>query len=283
MLTRPKAEITFAPEAPALDRWDPALALAPEGVSAEGGAIEVFDVIGDGWDGDGVTLKSVRAALTAAGGKPVDVLINSPGGDLFEGFAIHSLLLDYKGEVTVKILGIAASAASIIAMAGARIEIAPAAFLMIHKAWGVVIGNSDELRVIAEDLDKFDDAQARLFAKRSGADQARVAEWLCAETFFSASDAVEHGFADAVMAEPMASRDKKGARALIARRTVEAALRGQGRSRAQRRALIRDIREGTPGAADMDPQGGTPSAASDASEAGAFIAGAARLIEALKS
>src|SRR6185436_2438068 len=133
----------------ALERWAPDLMAA---AASEESTISVLDPIGvDPWTGEGVTAKRIAAALRSIGAdKDVVVNINSPGGDLFEGMAIYNLLREHQGKVTVKVLGVAASAASIVAMAGDEIQIARAGFLMIHNTWVIAMGNRNDLREIAD-------------------------------------------------------------------------------------------------------------------------------------
>lgn len=102
--------------------------------------------------GRGVTAKRISAALRAIGNNDVVVNINSPGGDMFEGLAIYNLLRSHSGKVTVNILGIAASAASIIAMAGDEVQMGRGAFLMIHNCWAVGVGNRHDFAKLANDL-----------------------------------------------------------------------------------------------------------------------------------
>ncbi|WP_034085582.1 head maturation protease, ClpP-related, partial [Pseudomonas aeruginosa] len=111
----------------------------------------------------------IAGALRAIGGDvDVTVNINSPGGDVFEGLAIYNLLREHKGKVTVNIIGLAASAASFIAMAGDEIRIGRAAFLMIHNAWLIAMGNRNDLREIADWLEPFDMTLADIYAQRTG-------------------------------------------------------------------------------------------------------------------
>ena len=127
---RPCARVTCETLPSALDRWDGGIKAA----ATDDNSISVFDVIGQDYWGEGVTAKRIAGALRAMNGADVTVNINSPGGDMFEGLAIYNLLREYEGRVTVKVLGIAASAASIIAMAGDDIQIGRGAFLMIHNS-----------------------------------------------------------------------------------------------------------------------------------------------------
>src|SRR5690606_12912230 len=111
-------------------------------IAVDSDTITILDVIGyDWWSGEGVTAKRIEAALRKIGNKPVSVLINSPGGDFFEGVTIYNLLREHPAQVTVKILGLAASAASVIAMAADRIEIANLGFMMIHNTQWVAAGD----------------------------------------------------------------------------------------------------------------------------------------------
>ena len=127
---RPSASVRSEILPRALDRWNREVRSALT-EDQEDRSISVYDVIGyDYWSGEGVTAKRVAGALRSLGAGPVTVNINSPGGDMFEGLAIYNLLREHKGEVTVKVVGLAASAASIIAMAGDTVQIARAAFFL---------------------------------------------------------------------------------------------------------------------------------------------------------
>lgn len=128
---RPCARVTCETLPSALDRWNGGIKAA----ATDDNSISVFDVIGQDYWGEGVTAKRIAGALRVMNGADVTVNINSPGGDMFEGLAIYNLLREYQGKVTVKVLGIAASAASVIAMAGDDIQIGRGAFLMIHNCW----------------------------------------------------------------------------------------------------------------------------------------------------
>src|SRR5690606_11960490 len=126
--------------------------------------ISILDVIGeDFWTGSGVTANRISAALRSIGNKDIIVRINSPGGDMFEGIAIYNLLRAHPARVTVEVLGWAASAASIIAMAGDDIRMGLGSFMMVHNAWGVVIGNRHDMRDAATLFDRFDAALADIY------------------------------------------------------------------------------------------------------------------------
>lgn len=149
------------------------------------------DMFGGDYDAE-----SVAAKLAECGGKPLTLRLNSPGGDAFEGLAIHNLLADYAGEVTCKVDGMAASAASIIAMAADTIKMGAGAQIMIHCAWSFAVGNSEEIRKCADDLEKTDKDLAKLYAKRMGASEDEVMSLMRAETYFTGEEAVAARLAD---------------------------------------------------------------------------------------
>ena len=120
-----------------LEKWS-AEAAGIRAVEVGDNVVTMFGVIGeDFWSGGGITAKTVTAQLRAIGDRPVEVQVNSPGGDMFEGIAIYNVLREHSQPVTIKIMGMAASAASVIAMAGDTVEIGAASFLMIQNYRGV--------------------------------------------------------------------------------------------------------------------------------------------------
>lgn len=249
-----RAGMSFDLPQAAMARWNPSIKAA----AADDASISIFDPIGyDPWTGDGVTAKRIAAALRGLNGADVVVNVNSPGGDMFEGLAIYNLLRDHPGHVTVNVIGIAASAASIIAMAGDTVQIGRSAFLMIHNCWFGVVGNKTELRAMADTMEPFDRAMADVYAARSGLDIKAVAKLMDAETFIAGSDAVAQGFADALLAADEIT-EGPGDHAPAAR-AIDTALAKAGMPRSERRRLISEIK-GTPSAA----QEGTPSAADPA-------------------
>src|SRR5476649_135870 len=161
---RPCAKVTSELSPAALDRWDGGIKAA----NSTDNTISIFDVIGSDYWGEGVTANRISGALYSLNGEDVTVNINSPGGDMFEGLAIYNLLRQYSGKVTVKVLGLAASAASIIAMAGDEVQVGRGAFLMIHNCWVAVMGNRNDLIQTAQDMAPFDQAMADIYAARSG-------------------------------------------------------------------------------------------------------------------
>lgn len=208
--------------------------------------ISIYDVIGeDFWTG-GFTAKRAAGALRSIGSNDVTVKINSPGGDMFDGIAIYNLLREHPAKVTVKVMGLAASAASIIAMAGDEIRMGLGTFMMVHNAWGMVIGNRHDMRAAADLFDEFDGALVDVYEARTGLKPEDVESIMDAETFLSASTAVEKGFADAVDDGISAATGETNNRhnrnsGTMARRQTEAALAKAGFSRADRSNLLGEI------------------------------------------
>lgn len=232
-------------------------------------SINIFDVIGERWDGSGFTDKKCASILRNLRGRDVQVNINSPGGSLFEGIAIYNMFREYEGAVTVKVLGMAASAASVIAMGADQVQIAKSAFFMIHNCWCVAAGNANDLRAIAKQNDEFDGVMAEMYAARSGQDVKHIKTLLDAETWISGISAVEQGFADEhTPADQIA--EKKDAKA-SAQSQLDTALAKAGMPRSERRQLIQEIK-GTPSATPD----GMPSAALNAADAAQLLALTAR-------
>ncbi|AVS67861.1 peptidase [Paracidovorax avenae] len=230
----------------ALERWQPEVRAAAEGDNA----ISIYDAIGESWDGSGVTAKRIGAALRSIGaGKDVTVNVNSPGGDFFEGVAIYNLLREHQGKVTVRVMGLAASAASIIAMAGDEILMGDGSFLMVHNAWAVAVGNRHDMRDAAERLEPFDAAMAGVYAARAGISATEAAALMDKETWIGAAQAVEDGFATGLID---GKEITKNASAHVERKTlalVEASMARAGHSRAVRRDAFKALFSGKPSAA----------------------------------
>jgi ATP-dependent protease ClpP protease subunit len=175
----------------------------------EAGTLElrVFDVIGDTWFG-GVSASSVAEKLEEAGNvSKIVVRVNSPGGDAFDGVAIMNLLAQHKAEVEVIVDGVAASAASVIAMAGDRIRMGQGAMMMIHSPWTCGCGGASELREVADFLDKVEGSILSVYQSKTGIGEAELAQMLADETWLSASEAIEKGFADDVIELPSSKNE----------------------------------------------------------------------------
>lgn len=251
---RPCASVSSNILPRAFDRWNPAI----RAESAEDDrTISILDVIGyDWWTGEGVTAKRIAGALRNLGPGPVTVNINSPGGDMFEGLAIYNLLRGHDGEVTVKVLGLAASAASIIAMAGDTVQIARAGFLMIHNCWVMAIGNRHDLREVADTLEPFDAAMADIYTARTGLSIEEVQKQMDGETWINGSSAVDQGFADELL--PSDQVKQGGEKKASAVRRLEAALRSSGMPKSEAMKLISEFKSsaGDPaGSGEGDPAG----------------------------
>lgn len=244
LTARPGAEVRFDIPANSLNRWDSTVRAAAD----TGAVIEVFDVIGeDYWTGEGVTAKSIAAKLRELDGADVSVYINSPGGDMFEGLAIYNLLREYKGDVTTKAIGMAASAASVIFMAGDKREIGSSAFLMIHNAWTLAAGNRHDFRAMADYLEPFDAAMAQIYVAGSGVPLGDITKMLDAETWIQGDAAVEQGFADELLASDKVLHDTSDSSSSAAAK-LDRALAQAGMPRSERRELLKQVKAGKPSA-----------------------------------
>lgn len=242
-----------------LAKWSGA-AMAAEGDDPN--TISIYDVIGeDFWTGGGFTAKRMASALRSIGKNSVTVNINSPGGDMFEGIAIYNLLREHDAKVTINVMGWAASAASIIAMAGDEIRMGLGTFMMVHNAWGAVIGNRHDMRDAAKLFDSFDSAIADIYEARTGSARKQIENLMDAESFMGPSEAVKNGFADVIADDIKAPEGdaKNMDRGLMARRQTEAALARAGFSRNDRSEMIaaltapRDAGRPAPRDAGIDP------------------------------
>lgn len=272
---RPSASVRSEILPRALERWNPGLRAAASADSGQDRSISILDVIGyDPWTGEGVTARRVAGALRALGKGDVTVYINSPGGDMFEGLAIYNTLREHEGEVNVKVLGVAASAGSVIAMAGDTVQVARAGFLMIHNAWVIAAGNRNDYREIADWLEPFDMAMADIYAARTGADTKAMAKLMDAESWIGGSAAVEQGFADELLPSDQVGKGEAKAMAHAARR-IEAALRASGLPKSEAMRLISEFKSGA-----GDPSGGGAGDPTERSREAAFPTGGASALSA---
>lgn len=162
--------------------------------------IEIYDDIGPAWLGM-IDTKSVAAALKEAGdAKEIDVRINSKGGDAYEGIGIHNVLKQHAAKINIRVDGVAASSASLIAMAGDSIQMPKNALMMIHEPWGIAVGHQEDLRKTADWLGKINAAAMESYIEKSGQPKQKIAQWLSDETWFTADEAIEAGLADEVLA-----------------------------------------------------------------------------------
>lgn len=150
------------------------------------------------WFGDEVTPKLFKDELMAGSGD-ITLWINSPGGDVFAAAQIYNMLMDYSGRVTVKIDGLAASAASVIAMAGSQVEMSPVAMMMIHNPITVAIGDSKEMQKAIDMLAEVKESIVNAYEIKTGLSRNKISRLMDAESWFNAKKAVELGFADAIL------------------------------------------------------------------------------------
>jgi len=235
--------------------------------------ISIFDYIGDDGEGGGVSLKKVTAILRNLRGRDITVEMNSPGGNYFEGVAIYNALRRHEGVVTVQVLGVAASAASVIAMAGDRIEIAHNAEIMIHEARGLFLGTKSEMKEAVATLEHLDGAMCATYAARSGRDAAEFANMIAGhDVYFQGQEAIDMGLADALMEREAAMPVYASADEFPSdKASLDRYLADHQMPHSARRKMFRAIGSG--------PQGPTPPKAAERGDDEAAIK---RLLEALK-
>jgi ATP-dependent Clp protease protease subunit len=150
------------------------------------------------WYGDEITPKEFRGELDAEEGN-ITVIINSPGGDFYAGAEIYGALKEYTGKVTVKISALAASAASLVAMAGDEVLMSPVSLMMIHDPITMAIGGTQEMEKAISELSVIKEAIINAYQLKTGLPRGRIAEMMSNETWFDAKSAVNLGFADGVL------------------------------------------------------------------------------------
>ncbi len=152
----------------------------------------------ESWFDDDITPALFRNELNQGTGD-ITIWINSPGGDCIAAAQIYNMLMDYKGNVTVKIDGIAASAASVIAMAGTKVLISPVAMLMIHNPATIAMGDHNDMQKAIEMLDEVKESIINAYEIKTGMSRNKIARLMEEETWMNANKAIELGFADAVL------------------------------------------------------------------------------------
>jgi ATP-dependent Clp protease protease subunit len=161
------------------------------------GEIILDGVIGSDWYSDGITMASVSNALDKLGGKRATIRINSPGGASDEGIAIYNLLKRYKGGVDTVNESLAASAASLIFLAGENRTMATGSRVMIHKAWTIGVGNADSMRKTAETLDSYDRSMIEIYALAMDKSEEEIMQLLSEETWYNTQEAIDAKLATA--------------------------------------------------------------------------------------
>lgn len=208
--------------------------------------ITLYDVIGKDWWGNGVDAKTFSAELKKVKTSNIRLKVNSPGGDVFDGIAMYNDLKSHKARVIVEVTGLAASAASVLAMAADEIQIGKNAHIMIHDAWSWTVGNKTDLREVADLLEKIDEGLAETYADRTGKSMEEIAALMSAETWMRGQEAIDAGFADALIAD---GKEKTKARAAYdvsfynntpasVKREIEAGLREAGYANTEARAAV---------------------------------------------
>lgn len=166
-------------------------------IKAQGDETEIYiyDAIDSYW---GVSAQSFVKELNQITSPNITLRINSPGGDVFDARAIATAIKNHKSNITAKIDGLAASAATYIALAADKVEMSEGAFFMIHKGWTFMMGNADDAREVADLLDKVDQSIANDYMKKTNQEMEQIEEWMSAETWFDAQEALDKGFIDAI-------------------------------------------------------------------------------------
>jgi len=154
----------------------------------------------ESWFDDDITPAAFKAELTGGSGN-VTIWLNSPGGDCIAASQIYAMLMDYPGSITVKIDGIAASAASVVAMAGTTVLMAPTALMMVHNPLTVAIGDSEEMQKAIDMLSEVKESIINAYEIKSGLSRARLSHLMDAETWMNANRAMELGFCDGLLAD----------------------------------------------------------------------------------
>lgn len=228
----------------ALEKWNTGIKAATDDPDT---TIYILDQIGyDWWTGEGTTARRISAALKAIGEQDITVVINSPGGDLFEGISIYNLLKQHPAKVTVKIIGMAASAASVIAMAGDERLIAKTAFYMIHNCWLMAIGNRNELREVADTMEKFDSQMASLYADTTGQPLDNIVTMLDAETWLTSAESLDLSFATGFIPETDIQQTDNNQTSAFKR--LDIALAKAGMTRNERKHLFKELKTSMPSA-----------------------------------
>lgn len=157
--------------------------------------VYLYDLIDPYW---GVSAAQFVKDLVSITAPTINLRINSPGGDVFDGRAIATAIREHGSKVVAHVDGLAASAASFIALAASEVVMAPGSMMMIHRASSLAWGNAEDMIHLAGVLEKIDDSLIAEYVRETGQDEAQVREWLNAETWFTAEEAVDNGFADRI-------------------------------------------------------------------------------------
>jgi len=169
---------------------------------ADKAEIWIYEMIGeDFWTGGGVTAKSFQKELSGIKASQIDLHINSPGGVVFDGVTIYNLIKQHPATVTTYIDGLAASIASVIALAGDKVIMAANALYMVHNPTGLAMGTASDMRSLADVLDKIAGTMVGTYVSKTGQPEADIKAMLDAETWMTADEALEYGFIDEISEE----------------------------------------------------------------------------------
>lgn len=215
--TRPRATLKHASRHTSARSDAPQLRIvrgATQGGAGSEATIYLYDEIGC-W---GVGAADFVQQLNALDVETIHLHVNSPGGDVFDGVAMYNALLEHPATIITHVDGLAASIASVIALAGDEVVMAENAFFMIHNAWTIAMGNADDFRALAGVLDKIDGMVTATYVKNATADAAQVKAWMAEETWFDAQEAVDAGFATEIAgaSDPEDAADTDAEEALAA-------------------------------------------------------------------
>lgn len=277
-------QLQFQPSEDDLSAFDPAIAAA-ETVDA---SISIYGTIGrDPVSGVDNSERRIDAALRAIGRKDVTVNLNSPGGSYFSGLAIYNLLRQHPAKVTVNVLGMAGSAASVIAMAGDEISMADASHIMVHKASALAMGNEYAMAEVIGVLREIDAQMAQLYAVRSGVETDVAAAWMDKNkgggTRFYADEAIRLKLADRKVPRSAVKADAELSKSHRAETRIERALmRGESLTARDAKALIADLKL-VARDADRFSQGARDAAHTATRDAGFAPAAVERLLKSLRS
>lgn len=160
--------------------------------------IDIFGTIGESWFEEGTTMQSIKDKLKGIDSKNININISSLGGDVSHALAIHDIIKMHPSNVTTKVIGATASAGTIIALAGNRVEMSENSLFLVHNAWTVSMGNAEDMRHTADDLDQFDNRLVAIYKKKTGKNISEIKDLMKEERWIDAKEALSFGFIDSI-------------------------------------------------------------------------------------
>lgn len=195
------------------------------------------------WDDDVVSASTVKEALEEIGEvEEIRVYINSGGGDVFESIAIMNQLKQHSAKIQVMIDGLAASGASIVAMAGDEIKMSPSSMMMVHKAWSFAVGNADDFRKLAEDMDKIDSAVFEAYKPRFQGEDEDLRALISNETWLTAAECLDMGFCTALTEKTPAEDPEDVKNSILERIRAQAAAKKQPQE--EKKSILENFKKG---------------------------------------